>query len=120
MGNKGKAPDPPEVDNSQNEALLAMMAQQAQIVPAMMSGMMSSMSQVMSQMNNDPIIPPTVYRAPEVDWSEQQEQLAAKVRADYNVEEARRRTRSDTILTSPLLDEEDANVWGSSILTGEK
>lgn len=120
MGSKGKQPEPPQIDNSQNEALLAMMSQQAQIIPAMMTGMMGSMSQMISSMEQQTPIMPTVYRAPEVDWSSQQEQLAAKMKADYNVDEARRRTRTDTILTSPLMDEEDANVWGSSILTGER
>ena len=58
-----------------------------------------------------PTIPesPEVIADPTIDFSEKQKELANKVRADYKDDQSRKRTRSSTILTSPLLDEELGN-----------
>lgn len=65
-----------------------------------------------------PELPPTpqVYKAPEIDWTEKNKQLAAKAKAEFGVDKARRKGRSDTILTSPLLDDEETTTT-SSLLT---
>lgn len=79
----------------------------------MMTGMMGMMSQVMSSSQESLPETPETYSTPAVDWTEQTEQLNNKMRADYNVEEARRKGNQDTVLTSPLLEDEDATVTGS-------
>lgn len=83
-----------------------------------MGGMASSFSEAASQPQM-PALPavPTVFRAPIIDWTEKQGQLNQKMKADYNVDQTRRKNRTDTILTSPLLDEEDATTTGS-VLSG--
>lgn len=112
----------------------AMMDQQMMMFQEMMGGMMemmggmmesmpdmnSYMDSVLDQQLQMPEIPsmldmPTVQRDPEIDWEEKQDQLSAKARADYNRDEMLRKGRTDTIHTSPLLDEEDATVTGSII-----
>jgi len=99
------------------------------ILEAMM-GMMEAMSantmsmmQSMSSMQTPQLPPipeinvPEPERNPEVDWTEKQEQLAKKMQGDYALE-ADRKGRLETVLTSPLLDEEDAMV-DSSVLAGK-
>lgn len=93
---------------------------------AMMMGMMEAMSansMAMMHQAQAPQLPPMpqipeIAREPVIDWTEKQAQLAAKAKADYNIDQTRRKGRSDTILTSPLLDEDDATVTGS-VLAGE-
>lgn len=101
---------------------MMMMQQQMQALPMMMQGYMSSLSQMIAgqqaQQQQTPM--PSVVRAPDVDWGEKQKEIAQKMKADYTLDQARRKGRSDTILTSPLLDSDDSSVFGSSILTGEK
>ena len=95
-------------------------------IMAMMMGMMEAMSASSAAMMHSaqpPQLPPMpqipeIARDPVIDWTEKQEQLAAKAKADYNIDQTRRKGRSDTILTSPLLDEDDATVTGS-VLAGE-
>ena len=65
-----------------------------------------------------PPILPEVYREPEVDWTKRHEELRNRARADYNSQLAGNKGVTDTIHTSPLLDEEDPEVTGESILTG--
>jgi hypothetical protein len=92
---------------------------------AMMMGMMEAMSMnsmAMMEQVQQPQLPPMpqipeIAREPVIDWTEKQDQLAAKAAADYNLSETRRKARTDTVLTSPLLEEEDATVTGS-VLAG--
>ena len=102
-------------DNS-GEIMAAMMG----MMEMMNASSMSMMHQAQAQPPQLPPMPqvPEIARQPVVDWTDKQEQLAAKAKADYNVEQARRKGRSETILTSPLLDEDDATVTGS-VLAGE-
>lgn len=51
----------------------------------------------------------TTYSAPEVDWTEKTDSLRAMMAADYG-KTSDRMTREDTILTSPLLDETEADT----------
>lgn len=112
MGGKGKSSTPPPPDTveppDQNmDALIAMMGQ-----------MLTLQAQQLAQPPEPPMPPilPPIDSGPDVDWTEQNRELAAKARADYNVEEARRKGTLDTILTSPLLDDEEAQT--TSILAG--
>ena len=66
----------------------------------------------------DPPILPNVYREPEVDWTKRHDELRNKARADYGADQAGNKGVTDTIHTSPFLDEEDPEVTGESILTG--
>lgn len=114
MGGKGsKTPDPPAVDNTAPQQNLDQTYQ-------MMAAMMQQQNQVMQAMANQPppILPqaPPIVNAVDVDWTEKNKQLAEKARADYNLEKARQKGRTDTILTSPLLDEEQPLT--TSLLTG--
>lgn len=93
-------------------------AKMIEAMSGMMGGVMESMS---SMMKNQPTTPtmttlPEVNTLSDVDWADKQAQLQQKMSADYNVDEARRKGRTDTVLTSPLLDDEDATTTGVSIL----
>lgn len=92
-------PEPP----AQDTQMLEMMN--------MMMGMMGSMQQAPIP----PQIPqtPTIYRGPEIDWTEKNQQLAAKARADFKSDSAKKKGRKSTILTSPLLDEESPDTTES-------
>ena len=65
---------------------------------------------------------PTVYEAPEVvkaksiDWTEKQDQLRSRTKADYTAQRTKAKGRADTVLTGSLLDEEGAET--TSILAG--
>ena len=85
--------------------------------PQMMMMLMSIMGGMSApEPPSQPIIP-EVFREPETDWTEKNKQLAAKVKADYRSDQAKKKGRADTVHTSPILDEEEATV-GGSILTG--
>lgn len=112
-------------DSAPTQAMPVQQQQQQDYTPmieammGMMEGMqmaqMGMMQQMSSQMPELPSVPdmPVIDKTPTIDWTEKQDQLLAKTRADYNVDEARRKGVADTVLTSPLLDEEDAFVTGS-------
>jgi hypothetical protein len=61
---------------------------------------------------------PEVYREPSIDWTEKQNQLAAKAKADYNLDQTRQKGRADTVLTSPILDEDEVKTTGSILGDG--
>ena len=97
MGSKSDAPSPPPpVDPG----------------PGLDMGMMMNMfSQMMANQSAQaplPTIPdaPEIEKDPEIDFGERTKELANQVRADYEDEQAKKRGRASTILTSPLLDEE--------------
>lgn len=60
---------------------------------------------------------PEIVTATEVDWTEQNSQLSAKAKADYQSDLASKKGRLDTVLTSPLLDDDETGV-SQSLLTG--
>jgi cell envelope opacity-associated protein A len=88
---------------------------------AQIAQMMSMMGMMMQNMPQAPAIPelPQINREPVIDWSERHDQLLAKTKADYDNELASKKGRSSTILTSPMLDEEDPDTT-QSLLTGSK
>ena len=98
-------------------AMMEMMGVMQESTAALMEQMMSMQMQTPQLPPIPDIQVPEVERDPEIDWTEKQEQLASRMRADYALE-ADRKGRMETILTSPLLDEEDASVSGS-VLAGE-
>lgn len=130
FGKGGSAPEPPPMPD-----YTGMMQQQQAMFQEAMGGMMEMMMGMMAampdmgeymdsmmeqQLLEMPEVPslldmPQASRNPEVDWTEKNDQLSAQQRADFNREEMLRKGRTDTIHTSPLLDEEDANVSGSII-----
>jgi hypothetical protein len=98
----------------------AMMAQMAAMMHGLMQTQMMTMQQIQQSAPQMPDLPqmPQVASAPTIDWTEKQAQLSAKQKADYHLDRARRKGAQDTVLTSPLLDDEDPNVTGS-ILAGK-
>jgi hypothetical protein len=98
-------------DNNSNDALLALIAQ---------LGHQQQMSMAMSQQSASQTPPPVIQVPPiqksaNIDWSEKQAQLAAKMKADYGIEQARKKGVSQTIHTSPLLDDEDPKTTGTLV-----
>lgn len=87
---------------------------------AMIEQMMGMMGMMMQNMPQAPALPatPEVRRAPEQNWKERQDQLLAKSRADYTNDQKKKTGRTDTIHTSPLLDESDTNTTSKSLLNG--
>lgn len=101
-GKKDDTPQPPAMmpmpDQSENNAMMQQMM-------AMMGGMMGNMPQA-------PQLPqtPQIQREPVTNWADKNKQLLAKSKADYNVDKARRKGRTSTILTSPLADDTDTTT----------
>ena len=92
----------------------------------MMMGMMeassSAMSHAASQPPQLPAMPaiPTAAKPLLIDWTDKQAQLAAKAKADYGVNSARRKGATDTVKTGSLLDEEDADVTDTLLSSGDE
>ena len=90
-----------------------------------MEGMMAMMMQMMGGMNQQapamPTVPdaPEVRRTPEVDWKERNAQLQARMKGDQFNDRARKKGRSDTIHTSPLLDEQPEETEEATSLLSE-
>jgi hypothetical protein len=81
-------------------ALMAHLMQQQQA---------ASQNQLMMSQNRPPesLQMPTVQKTQDVDWTEKQAQLASKMKAEYSLAQNKRKTVTDTIHTSPLLDDEE-------------
>jgi hypothetical protein len=59
---------------------------------------------------------PDVTEAPKVDWASESEKLAAKVKTSSALEQAKKVGRTQTIISSPLLDDESAQTTFSSLI----
>ena len=118
-GSKGSSAPPPQQMPAAPDTE-AMMAGMMKMFSGMMEGQMMAMQNMQQNMPQMPDLPPMppISSAPTIDWTEKQEQLAAKQKADYHLDQARRKGSQDTVLTSPLLDDEDPEVTGS-ILAGK-
>jgi BRCT domain type II-containing protein len=104
MGGKAKQASPPDVKPVDNTALLEQINQMEQTIATLEATQASQYQQPM-------LMPmPTASTTPQVDWKERQEQLAAKMKADYVSEESKRHGRRSTISTSFLADEEEPNT----------
>jgi hypothetical protein len=78
---------------------------------AMMGGMQSQMAQMAAQPPAMPQLPPpTESLFSDTDWTEKQQQISQKMKADYALDSARKKSRADTIMTSPLLDDDEADI----------
>ncbi len=113
MGGKNKQAPPPPVDNSANQAA---MAQMGQIITAMMASQSAQMGRMMQQMQQAQQQVPTlpeVFRQPDIDWTEKTKQIQEKMKADYKLDKARRVGRSETVLTSPFLEDDEPNLTGT-------
>lgn len=126
LGQRDQAPPPPAqpmVDNSaqmqaavagMQESMYGYMAQMRNMLQNNQANQTALISSMMSSMPSAP----EIEREPEIDWAEEQERLYRQSLADYNLDSARRKGRADTILTSPLLDEEEESGVMGSVLSG--
>ena len=106
-GGSTQAPPPPSMAPAKEN--------QEEIMMMMMS-MMGSMAQPQT-----PELPPmpSLYTGPDVDWTEKNEELANKAKADYMSDAANKKGRKGTVLSSPLLDD-DTPATSKSLSTGTK
>lgn len=107
MGGKGSsggsvptAYPPPQQD------YMALFAPIMQMMGQMTKMSMDRMNEAMEQMATPSL--PDMIEYKEIDWAKRQEQLYNKAKGELALEKARRFGREDTILTSPLLDDEEA------------
>lgn len=112
-----------------SDQMMGMVGMMQEMMGGIMHGMQGQMASIMenaaqqqesliAQMNMSMPDIPDAYRDPEVDWGERQDQLSQKAKADYHAGLMRRKSALDTVLTSPLLDEEDPEL-GGSVLAGD-
>lgn len=103
MGGKGSSA-PAVQDTGVDSAMQAMMA-------------MSSMNAMNAQMPQQPEMAtmPETTTSEEIDWTDQNAKLAAKAKADYNVDKAKRKGRAETVHSSPLLEEEDTATTAKTL-----
>ncbi len=110
-GGKGgnNTPPPQQVDTSAQQTMLAQ--QMASLAALQQQSQMLAQQQAAS-LTQFPEIPPAPepIKSPVADWAKRREELAQKVKADYNLSKKRKKGRQDTIATSPLLDDQDATT----------
>jgi len=116
MGTSGKGAQPspppvmgPEQDSSELMLMQMQMMQQAMAQSAMAAAAIPQ-APPMAQV-------PEIYTSPTVDWSDKIKQISSRMKGEDAIENARRIGRAQTILSSPLLDEEEA-VTTDSLLEG--
>lgn len=105
MGGKGK----------ESSAAPIMQRQQAQtdnnmaMYEAMLGVLMASQQNTMAQMQQPPppLQMPAVQETKKINFSEKLEQLNAKAKADYGIDQAKRKRFADMVHTSYLLDDEE-------------
>lgn len=97
----GYAAPPPEEGVGDAEMMAGMMAMMEMMSAASAPGPAPAMPEA--------IAPPPIEKAPKIDWRAKQESLKAKSRADYKSETSKKKGRTQTIHTSPLLDSEDTS-----------
>lgn len=85
-----------------------------------MGGSMTAAMQQMAQATAMAAIPKMaeISTPTEIDWTAAQNKLSSKLKATEALDAARKTGRSKTVLSSPLLDEEDAQTT-RSILVGK-
>jgi hypothetical protein len=87
-----------------------------------MMGMMSGMTEAMATMATqvpempEPVSTPQLATTEPIDWAEKMSTLNAKTRADYANEVDKKKGRTDTIHTSPLLDEDETNTTSQTLI----
>lgn len=110
MGGKSSQPAPPAPAYPDYGAQLGQM----------MAMFMTMQQNMMAAIPQQPVLPetPDLSVLDDVDWKEKQDELLAKASIDFNAEKEGKKGRVDTILTSPLLDDEDPETTKGSLLTG--
>lgn len=111
-GKKGQQQAAPAVPDN---GIAEMMAAYSQAMSTTMFSMMDMMAKISQQQPSIPELP-ALYQAPEIDWTEERDKLSQKMKADTALERARKTTRNSTVLTSPLLDDEEPSTT-STLLT---
>jgi len=110
MGGKGgKAPAPPPVTKSPEPDLGPMLAMMQQMI-----GVMGQQQPLPPQL--PPL--PEIQKVIPIDFGERIEGLRERMSASFNAAQSKQKGRSDTVLTSSLLDEEDDVTTNSSLLSG--
>lgn len=107
----GTEAPPPQVQQGSEDNTAAMMALMQ------MSMMQNAQNQQQQQQRPNTPNVPQARQAPTIDWTEKQDQLAAKAKADYASDSSKRKGRENTILTGSLLDEEEVETT-TSVLSG--
>lgn len=133
FGGKGGSSAPPPMPQMPDYSgeMLGMVGMMSEMMGGMMEGMMGQMEMMsqqaaaqqesmLAQMDATLQMPelPMPSRDPQINFSETERRLRNRAAADFNLDERRRKGIQDTVLTSPLLDEEEPNL-GGSVLTGE-
>jgi hypothetical protein len=95
---------------------------------ALMEAYLMGMGGLMAQQNaymqaslaqQESLSTPAVYENEDIDWTSKNEELRAKMAADYTTEQAKRQNRTSTILTSPLLDDEETATTTTKLGGGD-
>lgn len=114
MGGKGSAPDAPTAYQSPATPTADEMAIPGlEEMMSMMSAMMTLSQQQQQQiqtLSTPDIASPEVIKTEVKDWSDEYKRLASKTKADTAKKQRLRKGREDTILTSPLSEEDERNA----------
>lgn len=105
MGGKSKSSSPPVQQPPQQNAGADSAAMMAAMMP-MMTTMMMQSQQSIPQVQ----APPEPVITPSVDWATKQAELQKRIDADVTADLKRRRGRQSTVLTSPLVDDDNPST----------
>jgi outer membrane biogenesis lipoprotein LolB len=113
----------PNTDSTTQQFQMALDSYKSQTDLALQSNESSFKQQLQSlQASNDQYLSslPTILGtdAADMDWEKQAAELKKKMESQYEADEAKKKSRTATILTSPLLDYQDP-ITANSILTGK-
>lgn len=121
MGSKGSKQswqppaDEPSVDTaaiaSAFEGMAGMMGSMMEGYSQQMAAMQDSMMKGLKETGTPEVLTP-----PSVNWADKQKELAAQVKADYNLQNTRKKNTATSIYTSPLLDNEEAQTTNASLV----
>lgn len=110
MGSKGSST--PSQPMMQQDNTAAMMEQYMGMMSEMFAQQQEQMNTLMTSMQQTDEAPEVIAN-PEVDWTEKNAELQAKMAADYDGTVAQQVNGASTVLTSPLLDEEEPTTQTS-------
>jgi len=98
-----------ETNTDDSEAVMALYA-------AQMGMMMSQQQSILSSaLANSSTELPDAYTVDQTDWTERHESLKRRAASEYGTSIAARKGRLDTVLTSPMLDDEETNVFSVNL-----
>ena len=108
MGGK-TGPEPPPIDDTAQEENFMRMMETMSTMMGMMGGGGAPSPPPIPELPDIPNVEP-------IDWTEKQMQIAAKMSAETALEQAQKKGVTGTILTSPLLDEEEPDLTASPLV----